>query len=207
MTAVSDTKIPLVLASNNAGKLKEIQAVLDDFPCHLQPQKGFFDSEAEETGLTFVENAILKARHAAQLTGLGAIADDSGLEVDCLQGEPGVFSARYAGPSATDADNNQKLVDAIDAALQGDWSQVPTARFHCVIVYLRNAQDPIPLICQGCWEGHIVRSPQGQHGFGYDPHFYVNEFSCTAAELPATTKNSVSHRGQALAQLRQHFRL
>ncbi|HDK37460.1 MAG TPA: RdgB/HAM1 family non-canonical purine NTP pyrophosphatase, partial [Thiolapillus brandeum] len=163
------------------------------------PQSDFNIPEIEETGLTFVENAILKARNAATLSGLPAIADDSGLEVDALKGAPGIYSARFAGPNASDADNNQKMLEAL--------ADVPdeqrTARFQCLMVYMRHELDPVPIICQGSWEGRILREPQGENGFGYDPLFFVAEKNCSAAELPAEVKNAMSHRGKALQCLLQ----
>jgi XTP/dITP diphosphohydrolase len=187
----------IVLASNNPGKAREIGQLLGSRAIEIVPQSEFGVPEVEETGLTFVENAILKARNAAQHTGLPAIADDSGLEVDALNGAPGIYSARYAGPGASDAQNLQKLL--------ADLKDVPdverTARFQCLMVYLRHALDPTPLICQGTWEGRITRQPIGANGFGYDPVFYVPDQACTAAQLPAEVKNRLSHRGQALRQL------
>lgn len=158
--------------------------------------------DAEETGLSFVENAILKARHAAHASGLSAIADDSGLEVDALNGAPGIYSARYAGPDATDAHNNHKLLTVL-AALPPDKR---TARFQCLMVYLRHAQDPTPIICQGSWEGRILDAPRGNNGFGYDPLFWVSGQDCSSAELSPETKNRLSHRGQALRQLLEKLR-
>ncbi|MGC8732302.1 MAG: RdgB/HAM1 family non-canonical purine NTP pyrophosphatase, partial [Halothiobacillaceae bacterium] len=151
----------------------------------------------EETGLSFIENAILKARNAARHTGLAAIADDSGLEVDVLNGAPGIYSARYAGPGKGDAANNDKLLDA----LQGIPREARTARFQCVIAYLRHAEDPTPLVAQGTWEGRILEAPRGEHGFGYDPLFWVPTHECSSAELDAATKNALSHRGQAMRAL------
>ncbi len=184
----------IVLASNNAGKVREIGQLLAGHDLEVLPQSAFDVPEAEETGLTFVENAILKARNACACSGLPAIADDSGLEVDALGGEPGIHSARYAGPGATDADNNALLLERL--------AEVPdearTARFQCLMVYLRHEKDPTPLICQGTWEGRILREPRGANGFGYDPLFFVPERGCSAAELSAEVKNALSHRGQAL---------
>ncbi len=184
----------IVLASNNAGKVREIGQLLAGHEIEVLPQSSFDIPEAEETGLTFVENAILKARNACAHSGLPAIADDSGLEVDALGGEPGIYSARYAGPDATDADNNALLMERL--------ADVPdeqrTARFQCLMVYLRHEKDPTPILCQGTWEGRILRAPQGENGFGYDPVFFVPEKGCSAAELPAEVKNALSHRGQAL---------
>lgn len=191
----------IVLASSNAGKLKELQQVLGAESVDLVPQSSLQVSDAEETGLSFVENAIIKARHASSATGLAAIADDSGLEVDALMGEPGIYSARYAGISGADADaaNNRKLLQRL--------AEVPemqrTARFQCVIVYLRHPKDPMPLICQGTWEGRILFSPSGKNGFGYDPLFYVPTHNCASAQLEPEVKNQLSHRGQALRLLMQ----
>ena len=184
----------IVLASNNPGKVREIGAMLVDSGIEILPQSAFAVGEAEETGLTFVENALLKARNAAEHTGLPAIADDSGLVVDALNGAPGIHSARYAGEDASDADNLHKLLEAM--------ADVPaeqrTARFVCLMVFLRHAADPLPLICQGIWEGRITTAPSGTGGFGYDPVFFVPEKGCTSAELPPDEKNRLSHRGQAL---------
>jgi len=183
----------IVLATGNKGKVKEFSALLADQDISVVPQSDFGVPDAAETGLTFVENAILKARNAAQHTGLPAIADDSGLEVDFLNGAPGIYSARYAGDGGSAA-NNAKLLEALSAVTEGQRS----ARFQCVLVYLRHADDPTPLICQGTWEGQILRAPQGEEGFGYDPLFFVADEGCSAAELPAARKNELSHRGQAL---------
>lgn len=186
-----------VLASGNAGKLKELQAVLAPLQIELLTQKSLGIADADETGLSFVENAILKARHACQLSGLPAIADDSGLEVDYLQGAPGIYSARYAGAGATDAANVEKLL----AALQDVPDPQRSARFHCVIVYMHHAQDPVPLICHGRWEGKVLHQTVGENGFGYDPVFWVPEQQCSSAQLAPEVKNRISHRGQALQQL------
>lgn len=187
----------VVLASGNPGKLKEFQHLLAALDIKMLPQSDFQVEPVEETGLTFVENAILKARHAAEISGLPVIADDSGIEVDALKGQPGIYSARFAGEAASDADNNQKLLEQ----LQGLPSVQRTARFHCVLVYMRHAQDPVPLICHGAWEGYILEEPRGEHGFGYDPLFLVPSAHCSAAEMPKEKKNQVSHRGQAMFQL------
>lgn len=187
----------IVLASNNAGKVREINQLLAEQGITVVPQKEYEIPEADETGLTFVENAILKARNAAAHSGCAAIADDSGLEVDALRGAPGIYSARYAGPGCADADNNQKLLEA----LQGVPEAERTARFQCVVVYMRHAEDPTPIICQGTWEGRILEAPQGENGFGYDPVFLVPEEGCSSAELPPEVKNRLSHRGQALGKL------
>jgi XTP/dITP diphosphohydrolase len=190
------TKKPqIVLASNNLGKIKEIQALLPDYA--IIPQAEFVQTEAEETGLTFVENALLKARHAAQHCHLPVIADDSGLSVDALSGKPGIYSARYAGKGASDKDNNDKLL----LELAGVPFDDRTARFICAIVMLEHATDPMPLIAQGVWEGKILMHPQGANGFGYDPLFWVPNHNCSSAELPPEVKNSLSHRGKALRQL------
>lgn len=187
----------IVLASDNAGKVREINQVLADLGLVAAPQAQFGVRPAEETGVTFLENAILKARNAAEQTGHAAIADDSGLEVDALGGAPGVRSARYAGDSATDRTNLEKLLDALRA--------VPdtrrTARFQCVMVYLRRPDDPTPVVATGTWEGLIASAPRGANGFGYDPIFIVPERGCTSAELPPDEKNRLSHRGQALRAL------
>ncbi|WP_295882920.1 RdgB/HAM1 family non-canonical purine NTP pyrophosphatase [uncultured Thiohalocapsa sp.] len=187
----------IVLASNNPGKLREIGRLLADAGMQVLPQRDFGIGEAEETGLTFVENAILKARHAAAGSGLPAIADDSGIEVDALDGAPGIYSARFAGAGADEQANNDKLLAAL--------AEVPdaarTARYRCVMVYLRHAQDPTPIICLGTWEGRILREPRGHNGFGYDPLFFVPTQGCAAAELDAATKDRLSHRGQALRAL------
>ena len=189
----------IVLASNNQGKVREIGQLLAGQDMEVLPQSAFDIPEIEETGLTFVENAILKARNAAALSGLPAIADDSGLEVDALKGAPGIYSARFAGPNATDADNNRKML----AELEKTPEKERTARFQCLMVYMRHGKDPVPIICQGTWEGRILREPQGENGFGYDPLFFVPEKNCSAAELPAEMKNAMSHRGKALQCLLQ----
>ena len=187
----------IVLASSNAGKVREFNQLLGDLQLEVVPQSQFSVADADETGLTFVENAILKARNAAQHTGLPALADDSGLEVDTLHGAPGIYSARYAGPNASDTENLEKLL----GMLKDVPGEKRGARFQCVLVYLRHALDPTPLICQGTWEGRILTAPRGTSGFGYDPVFFVPTHACSAAELPAETKNALSHRGQALRQL------
>ena len=191
----------IVLASNNAGKVREINQLLAGTGIRVVPQGDFGVPEAEETGLTFVENAILKARNAAQHSGLPAIADDSGIEVDALHGAPGIHSARYAGPGSSDADNLGKLLHALESVPEAERG----ARFQCVLVYLRHASDPTPLICQGTWEGRILEAPRGENGFGYDPVFYVPTHGCSAAELSPAIKNELSHRGQALRRLRQRL--
>jgi XTP/dITP diphosphohydrolase len=191
----------IILASSNPGKVREINQLLAGLDLHVQPQTDHGVPDIEETGLTFVENAILKARNAAQHTGLAAIADDSGIEVDALNGAPGIYSARYAGIGASDQANLEKLLAEL-----GDLPEEKrTARFQCLMVYMRHANDPTPLICQGSWEGRILFKPQGENGFGYDPVFYVPTHDCSSAELPADVKNSLSHRGQALRKLLAAF--
>ncbi|PCI10167.1 MAG: non-canonical purine NTP pyrophosphatase, RdgB/HAM1 family [Thiotrichales bacterium] len=187
----------IVLASGNSGKVREIGALLASLDFEVIPQSHFDLTEVEETGLTFVENAIIKARHAAHLTGLIAIADDSGLEVDALNGAPGIYSSRFAGIDATDQQNVEKLL----AELKEIPAAARTARFQCVIVYLEHEADPTPIICEGSWEGRILFESHGSHGFGYDPIFYVPDHNCASAELPPEIKNSLSHRGKALKQL------
>ena len=187
----------IVLATGNAGKVREFAGLLAGHGLQVRPQSDFAVPEAEETGLSFVENAILKARNAARHTGLPAMADDSGLEVDVLNGAPGIYSARYAGPGKGDAVNNDKLLDALRDI---PWEQ-RRARFQCVIAYLRHAEDPTPLIAQGTWEGLILEAPRGEQGFGYDPLFWVPTHECSSAELDASTKNALSHRGQAMRAL------
>ncbi len=186
----------IVLASSNAGKLKEIRELLEGLDLDIRPQGDFEIPDAIEDGLSFVENAILKARHACAMTGLPAISDDSGIEVDYLDGAPGIYSARYAGGQGNEA-NNAKLLNA----LKGIPEEQRTARFQCLMVFMRHANDPTPLICQGTWEGRILFAARGNNGFGYDPVFHVPTHDCSSAELPAETKNSLSHRGQALRQL------
>jgi len=193
----------LVLASANPGKIKELQELLADQDITIVPQGDLSIPDIEETGLTFVENAILKARNAAALSGLPAIADDSGLEVDYLLGAPGIYSARYAGSDANDTTNREKLL----AALLDVPAKNRNARYQTVIVYLRHAEDPTPIICQGTWEGRIAFEDRGSEGFGYDPIFYVPETDCHAAELDKATKHSLSHRGKAIAQFLQHMSL
>jgi|TARA_R100001143_G_scaffold58061_1_gene55648 XTP/dITP diphosphohydrolase len=187
----------LVLASGNRKKLDEMRAILEPLALKVVAQSDFQVPEAEETGLTFVENAILKARNAAAHTGLPAIADDSGLEVDALNGAPGIYSARFSGADASDAKNNALLIDML-----GDLPDAPrTARYQAVLVLMRHPDDPTPLICQGTWEGEILLAPRGNGGFGYDPHFLIPELGVTAAEMDPAEKNRVSHRGRALKAL------
>lgn len=187
----------LVLATGNKGKVAELSQLLAPMQFNVVPQTELGVTDADETGLTFIENALIKARHAALVTGLPAIADDSGLAVDALGGAPGIYSARYAGEAASDQANIDKLLAAM--------AQVPdakrTAQFHCVLVYLRHAEDPTPLVCHGIWHGEITRQAAGNGGFGYDPVFYVASEGCTSAELSRERKQQLSHRGKALAQL------
>jgi XTP/dITP diphosphohydrolase len=192
-----DSRNKIVLASNNAGKIQEINTLLAQQGFEALPQKAFTSEEAVEDGLSFVENAIKKARFAAKASGLPAIADDSGIEVDALNGEPGIYSARYAGIDASDEENVEKLLNALESIPDEQRS----ARFQCLMVYVRHEKDPVPVICQGSWEGKILSSPQGENGFGYDPVFFVPEENCSAAELSAEKKNRLSHRGKALTQL------
>lgn len=192
----------VVLATGNTGKVAELASVLADFGLAVTAQTDLGVDSADETGLTFIENALLKARHAAAVTGLPAIADDSGLAVDYLGGAPGIYSARYAGVTASDQENRDKLL--------ADMRDVPTeqrtASFHCVLVYLRHADDPIPLVCHGSWRGVIATTPAGAGGFGYDPVFYLPDAGCTAAQLSREEKQRRSHRGQALALLLEALR-
>lgn len=187
----------IVLATGNQGKVREMADLLADFGFDVFAQSEFNVIDAEETGTTFIENAIIKARHAAAETGLAAIADDSGLEVDYLQGAPGIYSARYAGEDASDQDNIDKLLKA----MAGAPAEQRTARFHCVLVFMRHAADPTPIVCHGKWEGRILTEAQGENGFGYDPIFYVPEDDCSSAELEPTRKKQLSHRSKALQKL------
>jgi XTP/dITP diphosphohydrolase len=188
----------IVLASNNIKKVREMRACLPaEF--ELATASDFQIESPPETGTTFVENAIIKARHSSQVAGIPSIADDSGLEVDFLNGKPGIYSARYAGPEASDADNNKKLLSVMDGV------ETRTARFRCVIVYLRHALDPMPIIAAGTWEGEIINQPDGDGGFGYDPLFFVPEFGKTVAKMSAEHKRQFSHRGQALLEFIRLF--
>ena len=184
----------IVLATGNAGKLKEIREIFSGINVGIVAQSDFDTPEAIEDGLSFVENAIIKARNAAAHTGLPALSDDSGIEVDALNGEPGIHSARYAG---NDESNIQRLLRELDSLPDSK----RTARFQCVMVYLRHANDPVPVIAQGAWEGRILQAPEGEGGFGYDPVFYVPERGCSAAELSSEDKNTLSHRGKALRHM------
>jgi XTP/dITP diphosphohydrolase len=187
----------LVLASGNKGKIAEIQSILQQYDIEIISQSHFKVPEAAETGTTFIENAIIKARHASAISELPAIADDSGLEVDALNGEPGVYSARYAGLPSNDQHNTDKLL----AELANVPSEKRSARFHCVMVFMAHANDPSPLIAHGVWEGNITFEKSGDNGFGYDPVFYVPEQGRTSAQLDSTVKNTLSHRAQALSKL------
>lgn len=196
----------IVLASGNQGKLKEFQILLNNCGYDIQPQSNFAVPEADETGLTFVENAILKARNACTHTGLPSIADDSGIEVDALNGAPGIYSARFARDwvapqalqtSASDTRNNAYLLERLKGLPRSE----RTARYQCVLVFMQHAEDPTPIICQGSWEGIILEEPRGQNGFGYDPLFYVPEQDCSSAELSKALKNSISHRAIAMQAL------
>jgi len=190
----------IVLATGNQGKVKELASLLAEQHIDVVPQSDFNVPDVAETGTTFVENAIIKARHAAKITGLPAIADDSGLEVDALNGAPGVYSARYASDinkNPSDDDNTNKLL----SALKNTPDEQRSARFHCVLVYMQHENDPTPIICHGVWQGSISRVKQGQQGFGYDPIFWQEALQMSSAQLPRDVKNKLSHRGQALAQL------
>ena len=193
------TEIPrrVVLASANPGKLAEFNQLLANWQCQVLAQADFATPIVAETGDSFVENALLKAHAAAHHCGLPAIADDSGIEVDALDGAPGIYSARYAGESASDADNNRRLLRELEGVAPAQRS----ARYHCALVYLRHWQDPNPLICQASWEGCILETACGEGGFGYDPLFYIPDQDCTAAQLSPATKNNISHRGRALQAL------
>ena len=190
----------IVLASGNQGKIREFQAMLADYS--IVPQSEFQIEDVKETGTTFVENAILKARHAALQSNFSAIADDSGIVVDALEGVLGVFSARYAGENASDEDNLLKLIDAIQYVPESK----RTARYICVLVFMKSADDPCPVITQGVWEGRIITDAKGENGFGYDPVFWVDEYKCTSAQLSRELKNKLSHRGKALKHLTQQLK-
>lgn len=191
----------IVLASGNTGKLREFKQLLAPLGFELIPQSDLGVQDVAETGLSFVENAILKARHAALHTGLPALADDSGLEIDALQGAPGIYSARYAGEQASDAENIAAVLKALQVIPHSERS----ARFQCLLVFMRHAKDPTPLICQGTWQGSILTEPCGEEGFGYDPIFWVPETDCTAAELTSNQKHAISHRGKAMRAFLEEF--
>lgn len=199
--ALADKPERIVLASGNVKKVAELQQLLSSFHIEVIPQSRFCIPDVAETGLTFVENALLKARQAARLSGLPALADDSGLEVDALDGAPGIYSARFAGEPSNDAANNRLLLEK----LKGVPPEKRSARFQCVLAYLRHAEDPVPILCTGSWEGRILDTPAGEGGFGYDPLFYVPAHQCSAAQLSAEQKGRLSHRGQAMEKLRQEF--
>ncbi len=186
----------IVLASNNLGKMAEIKSILAGLPIELIPQSDLNIPDIEETGMTFIENAIIKARNASKLSGLPTIADDSGLTVNALKGAPGVFSARYAGPHASDKDRIKKVLTEL-AKIKSANRQ---AAFHCVIALLQHDEDPVPIICHGIWDGEILAEPRGEKGFGYDPIFYVPSHRCSAAELDPIEKNKISHRARSLEQ-------
>lgn len=191
-------KEQVVLATGNAGKVREFSGLLAGLGLEVITQSELDVTDAEETGLSFVENAILKARNAARQTNLSALADDSGIVVDALDGRPGIYSSRYS-ETGESADNNVKLL----TELQGVPEAQRTARFHCCIVFVRNESDPVPMIAQASWEGVILNAPSGERGFGYDPLFFVPTHDCTAAELDMDEKNRISHRGQAMQVLRE----
>ncbi len=194
---IMEKKREIVVASGNPGKLREFSQLFSPYRITVLPQSAFAVPAVEETGSSFAENALLKARHAASHTRRPVIADDSGIEVDVLNGEPGVYSARYAGEGASDLENLQLLLRNIALAGVRD----PAARFRCVVTYVRSGDDTEPLVAQGVWEGFIADKPAGEHGFGYDPVFYVPSHGCTSAQLPTEVKNVISHRGQALCRL------
>lgn len=187
----------IVLASSNTGKLNEFQLLLKDSGFEIAAQSEFAVPDIEETGLTFVENAILKARNASKHSGLPAIADDSGIEVDALNGAPGIYSARFSGEDATDTRNNEMLLEKLTGLSKIQRS----ARYQCILVYMEHAEDPTPLICHGSWEGHILTAPIGTNGFGYDPLFFVPTHNCSSAQLSKDVKNSISHRAVAMQKL------
>ncbi len=195
------SKQQFVLASGNAGKLREFSQMLAEKHIEVLPQSALNVTEADETGLTFVENAILKARHACEATGLAALSDDSGLEVDALKGAPGIYSARYAGVGAGDEANIDKLLQALADKPEAERS----ARYQCVLVYMRHALDPTPLICQASWEGQILTERRGEGGFGYDPIFYIPELHCSVAQLNPAEKQQHSHRGKAMREFFQRL--
>lgn len=189
--------LKIVLASQNEGKLIEIQNSLNNLEIQFIPQRKLDITSAEETGTTFVENAIIKARHAAKYSGLPALADDSGLTINALDSAPGILSSRYAGDNATDSDRIQKILKELDNVNSSDRS----ASFHCILALMKSKTDPVPLVFHGVWKGEIANEPKGENGFGYDPIFYIPSHRCTAAELDLKEKNVISHRGQALQNL------
>lgn len=195
-----------VLASNNAGKLKEFSELLAPLNIQIKPQKEYGVEDAIEDGLSFVENAIIKARHASLITGKPALADDSGLEIDALNGAPGIYSARYSAMNGGEKSDHANLLRALEE-LKGVPTQKRTARFQCVLAFMRHANDPTPLIIQRSWEGTILTAPRGENGFGYDPIFWVEEHQCSSAELSKEQKNALSHRGQAVKAFAQQISL
>jgi len=192
----------IVLASGNPGKVREINKLFAHTGIEIVPQSEFNVPDIAETGTTFVENAIIKARHAAQCTGLPAISDDSGIEVDALNSRPGVFSARYAGNNASDTDNNNKMLEELNGIPEAE----RTARYQCLIVFMRSHTDPVPIITQGRWEGRILAAPEGDGGFGYDPIFYIPAQKCSGGNLPLEIKNTMSHRAIALNAMLEEFK-
>lgn len=197
----SKNQVKIVLASSNPGKIKEIKQLSKELPIQWISQSEFNIPDADETGKTFIENAILKARHAAKLSGLPALADDSGLCVDALNGRPGIYSARYVSKQATAEERNQALL----AELKNVPEAERFASYHCVLALVEHEDDPAPLICHGVWEGEILFEGRGKNGFGYDPIFYVPSHDCSAAELSTAEKNRISHRGQVMEQLIEVF--
>ena len=190
----------LVIASNNPGKLREIGHLLEPLGLEVLPQSVFDISEVDEPYCTFIENALAKARHASRCSGLPALADDSGICVNALNGQPGIHSARYAGEPKSDERNNQKLIEALTHQSNHN------AHYYCVMVLVRHVDDPQPIIADGSWHGQIIPQPRGNGGFGYDPHFYLPELGVTSAELPLEQKNKISHRSQALIRLVESIR-
>ncbi len=191
----------IVLATGNLNKVKEINAIVESIPVVVLPQSQFQIKEAVETGTTFIENAIIKARNASEQTGLPAIADDSGIEVDALNGEPGVYSSRYSGPDSNDQKNLEKLIENIKNVPE----ERRSCRYWCVMVYLKHAKDPTPVVCQASWEGQLITTPMGSNGFGYDPIFWIPSQKATAAQITLEQKNSMSHRAKALKMLFAHL--
>jgi XTP/dITP diphosphohydrolase len=198
---MSEKITKIVLASGNLGKVREINKLFAGYGIEVLPQSDFGVPEVPEAGTTFVENAIIKARHAAEFTGLPAISDDSGIEVDALDARPGVYSARYAGETAGDTDNNNKML----AELEGVPEAERTARYWCVLAFMRHHNDPVPIITQGSWNGRILQAPVGEGGFGYDPIFYVPTHGCSSGELSMEEKNKISHRALALHAMLEEF--
>jgi len=192
----------LVLASGNAGKLRELTRMLEPLGWTVRPQSEWVETEAVEDGLSFIENALIKARHASRLSGLPALGDDSGLVVDALQGGPGIYSSRFAGEPSNDGANNRKLIAALEGVPQAERG----AHFYCAMALVRRPDDPAPLLATGKWRGRILEKPAGEGGFGYDPLFWVPSQGCSSAELPADLKNRLSHRGQALSAMIEQVR-